>query len=86
MSEQEMEKGLDYGDGNNFLGRILDIFESFKKDLTLEKMSIFMKRAFLISSPHASSSYQQWKNSQGQPSSFAIACSNAAVAKAKVDH
>ena len=32
MSEQEMEKGLDYGDGNNFLGRILDIFESFKKD------------------------------------------------------
>ena len=38
MSEQEMEKGLNYGDSSNFLGRVYDIFgaivSELKKELT----------------------------------------------------
>ena len=39
MSEQEMEKGLDYGDSFSFIGRICDLLEPFglKKDLTKDQ-------------------------------------------------
>jgi len=33
MSEQEMEKGLNYGDSFNFVGRIYDIFGTLCEEL-----------------------------------------------------